>query len=75
MNIWEEVYSRHKKGGLVPFDQQSDQNQHFEPEHQDPSDLPAPIHLRKRIIVIARHSLLTSKRRIRSRNRKLWQNH
>jgi Mrp family chromosome partitioning ATPase len=38
MNIWEEVYSKHKKGGLVPFDQQSDQNQSQEPKHQGPSD-------------------------------------
>jgi Mrp family chromosome partitioning ATPase len=33
MNIWEEVYSRHKKGGLVPFDPQSDQNQ--DPQYKD----------------------------------------
>jgi Mrp family chromosome partitioning ATPase len=38
MNIWEEVYSRHKKGGLVPFDPQSDQNQDPQKKDQARSD-------------------------------------
>ncbi len=38
MNIWEEVYSRHKKGGLVPFDPQSDQTQNPQKKDQAPSD-------------------------------------
>jgi hypothetical protein len=38
MNIWEEVYSRHKKGGLVPFDPQMDQNPPPQKKDQAPSD-------------------------------------